>query len=111
MSVKIRLARFGRKKMPFYHIVVVDSRKRRDSGFIEKIGYFNPLIEDKNSKDRLVLSKERAEYWLSVGAQPSERMAKLMIEVGVNGAEKYKPVFVPKAKKVEDKKEENKTNE
>ena len=101
MSTKIRLARFGRNKTPFYHIVVTDSRNRRDSNFIEKIGFFNPLLPDDN-KEKLSLNKDRAEYWLGVGAQPSERAAILMIKLGVKGAEKYKPVFTPKAKKKEE---------
>ena len=109
MSTKIRLARFGRNKTPFYHIVVTDSRNRRDSKFIEKIGTFNPLLDDEN-KDKIVLKQDRAEYWLSVGAQPTERTAILMIKLGVKGAEKYKPVFTPKPKKQEVK-EEAKTEE
>ncbi|MDD2839523.1 MAG: 30S ribosomal protein S16 [Rickettsiales bacterium] len=108
MSTKIRLARFGRNKTPFYHIVVTDSRNRRDSKFIETIGTFNPLLAD-DSKDKIVLKKDRAEYWLSVGAEPTERMAILMIKLGVKGADKYKPVFVPKAKAV--KVEETKAEE
>ena len=107
MAVKIRLARFGRNKVPFYHIVVTDSRNRRDSKFIEKIGTFNPLLDDE-SKDKIVIKKDRAEYWLGVGAIPTDRAALIMIKVGVKGAEKYKPVFTPKAKAVkeEPKKEE-----
>lgn len=108
MSTKIRLARFGRNKVPFYHIVVTDSRNRRDSKFIERIGTFSPLLAD-DDKNKVILKKDRAEYWLSVGAEPTERMAILMIKLGVKGAEKYKPVFTPKAKapkKVEEKKAE-----
>lgn len=104
MATRIRLARFGRKKLPFYHVVVTDSRARRDSGFIEKIGYFNPLLE-KGKEGRLSLKNDRAEYWLGVGALPSDRVALLLIEGEVKGAEKYKPVFVPKQKKVADKPE------
>lgn len=100
MSVRIRLARAGRKKVPFYHVVAVDSRKRRDSGFIEQLGYYNPLIE-KGNKDRLSLNSDRVKYWLSVGAKPSDRAALLLIEAGIEGAEKYRPVFTPKAKKEE----------
>ena len=107
MSVKIRLARFGRNKVPFYHIVVSDSRNRRDSKFLEKIGTYNPLLEDDN-KEKVIINKDRAEYWLSVGAQPTERAAILMIKLGVKGAEKYKPVFVPK-EKAKKKEEENKS--
>jgi small subunit ribosomal protein S16 len=69
----IRLARFGRKKRPFYRIVVTDSRKKRDSGWIEKIGYYNPVNEEKTLK----LDKERLEYWLGIGAKMSKTVTKL----------------------------------
>ena len=71
--VKIRLARFGRKKRPFYRIVVTDSRKRRDSGWIESIGYYNPLTDPKT----IEIDMERMNYWLGVGAKMSERVEKL----------------------------------
>ncbi len=71
--VVIRLARFGRKKRPFYRIVVTDSRKRRDSGWIESIGYYNPLTDPATVK----LDEERLNYWLGVGAKMSERVKKL----------------------------------
>lgn len=100
MSVRIRLARAGRKKVPFYHVVAVDSRKRRDSGFIEQLGYYNPLIE-KGDKNRLSINSDRVKYWLSVGAKPSDRTALLLIEAGIEEAEKYRPVFTPKVKKEE----------
>jgi small subunit ribosomal protein S16 len=101
MSVKIRLARFGRNKTPFYHIVATDSRNRRDSKFLEKLGTFDPLLAD-DSKDKIVLKKDRAEYWLNVGAIPSDRVALLLIKLGVKGADKYKPIFIPKVKKVKE---------
>ena len=69
----IRLTRMGRNKKPFYRIVVTDSRKRRDSGWIESIGYFNPVVKEKVIK----LDQERYNYWLSVGAKPSEKVKKL----------------------------------
>ncbi|MGB3751855.1 MAG: 30S ribosomal protein S16 [Arcobacteraceae bacterium] len=69
----IRLTRMGRNKKPFYRIVVTDSRKRRDSGWIESIGYYNPVSQPKEFK----IDEERLAYWLSVGAQPSEKVAKL----------------------------------
>ncbi|BFU78295.1 MAG: 30S ribosomal protein S16 [Arcobacteraceae bacterium] len=69
----IRLTRMGRNKKPFYRIVVTDSRKRRDSGWIESIGYYNPVSQPKEFK----IDQERLDYWLSVGAQPSEKVAKL----------------------------------
>jgi len=71
--VKIRLARYGRKKRPFYRIVVTDSRKRRDSGWIESVGYYNPLTEPSTIK----MDLDRVNYWLGVGAQMSERVKKL----------------------------------
>jgi len=71
--VVIRLARFGRKKRPFYRIVATDSRKRRDSGWIEVLGYYNPLTDPATVK----IDEERLNYWLSVGAKMSERVKKL----------------------------------
>jgi len=73
MATVVRLTRMGRKKRPFYRIVVTDSRKRRDSGWIESIGYYNPVVEPKVLK----FDQERLDYWLSVGAKPSEKVAKL----------------------------------
>jgi small subunit ribosomal protein S16 len=69
----IRLARMGRKKRPFYRIVVTDSRKRRDSGWIESIGYYNPMTEPATIK----VDEERLAYWKSVGAQLSEKVKKI----------------------------------
>jgi small subunit ribosomal protein S16 len=69
----IRLTRMGRNKKPFYRIVVTDSRKRRDSGWIESIGYYNPVVEPKVLK----IDEERYNYWIGVGAQPSEKVKKL----------------------------------
>ena len=80
--VKIRLARFGRKKRPFYRIVVTDSRKRRDSGWIESIGYYNPMTEPTTVK----MDLDRLNYWLSVGAKMSERVEKLKKIVEENNA-------------------------
>ena len=74
--VTIRLARGGAKKRPFYHLVVTDSRARRDSSYIERLGYFNPTA--KGQEVRLNLEDERIAHWLGQGAQPSERVAKLL---------------------------------
>ena len=74
--VTIRLSRGGAKKKPFYHIVVTDSRKRRDSGYIERLGYFNPVA--RGQEVRLHLEKERIQYWLDQGAQPSERVSTIL---------------------------------
>ena len=74
--VTIRLARGGAKKRPFYHIVVTDSRARRDSSYIERLGYFNPTA--KGQEVRLNLESDRIAHWIGEGAQPSERVAKLL---------------------------------
>ncbi|MDM8334845.1 30S ribosomal protein S16 [Wolbachia pipientis] len=73
MAVKIRLARFGAKKRPFYRIVVADSRAPRDGCFIERIGQYNPMLP-KDNKNRVVIKADRLKYWLGVGAQATERV-------------------------------------
>lgn len=72
MATVVRLTRIGRKKSPFYRIVVTDSRKRRDSGFIETIGYYNPRM-----KEELKFDADRLAYWKKVGAKVSDRVAKI----------------------------------
>ena len=74
--VKIRLSRGGAKKKPFYHIVVADSRNKRDGRRIERIGFFNPMA--KGQEERLRLDLERVDYWTGVGAQLSERVEHLV---------------------------------
>jgi len=69
----IRLTRMGRKKRPFYRVVVTDSRKRRDGGWIESIGYYNPVSKEKDIK----IDQERLDYWLSVGAQMSPTVKRI----------------------------------
>ena len=76
--VKIRLSRGGAKKKPFYHIVVADSRNKRDGRRIEKIGFFNPMA--KGQEERLRLNLERVDYWTGVGAQLSERVQNLVTQ-------------------------------
>ena len=76
--VSIRLARTGAKKRPFYHIVVADSRRARDGRYIERIGFFNPVA--KGNEERLRLDGERVNHWVSLGAQASERVGKLIKE-------------------------------
>jgi small subunit ribosomal protein S16 len=76
--VKIRLARGGAKKRPFYHIVVADSRNKRDGRRIERIGFFNPIA--RGQEERLRLNIERVDYWTGVGAQLSERVKHLVTE-------------------------------
>ena len=74
--VTIRLARGGSKKRPFYHLTVANSRNARDGRFVERIGFFNPVAT--GGEVRLSVNQERANYWLSQGAQPSERVAQLL---------------------------------
>lgn len=81
MSVKIRLARGGTKNHPFHKIVVANSRAPRDGDFIERIGSYNPMLPTDHSH-RVVLDVERAKYWISKGAQPSERLAKILADLG-----------------------------
>lgn len=73
--ITIRLSRTGAKRQPFYHIVVTDSRKRRDSGYIERLGYFNPMA--RGQEVRLKVENERVDYWVSQGAQFSDRAGQL----------------------------------
>ncbi|MFZ5835042.1 MAG: 30S ribosomal protein S16 [Pseudomonadota bacterium] len=82
MSLKIRLARFGTKKRPFYRIVVADARAPRDGRFIEKLGFFNPLLA-KDHAERLKLEGERIKHWLGVGALPTDRVARMLGDAGL----------------------------
>ena len=72
--LKIRMARAGAKKKPYYHIVVADSRNARDGSFLEKLGTYNPMLP-KDNPARVTLNGERIQYWISKGAQPSDRVA------------------------------------
>jgi len=82
MATSIRLARGGSKKRPYYKIVVADSRSPRDGRFIERIGSYNPLLA-KDNPERVKLDADRAKHWLSVGAQPSDRVARFLDAAGV----------------------------
>ncbi len=82
MAMKIRLARGGSKKRPFYRIVAADSRMPRDGRFIEKLGSYNPLLP-KDSEDRVKMDVERIQYWLGQGAQPTDRIARMLEAAGV----------------------------
>ena len=96
MSLKIRLSRAGAKKRPFYRIVIADARAPRDGRFVEKIGTFDPL-KPKDDALRLVLDVEKAKDWLTKGAQPTDRVLRLLDAVGVakrearSNPEKAKP--------------------
>ena len=96
MAVKIRLARGGAKKRPYYRIVVADVRAPRDGRYIEKIGTHNPLLP-KDHEDRIHIDLERARYWLEKGAQPTDRVARFLAAEGLvkwahgNNPKKGKP--------------------
>lgn len=101
MATRIRLARGGSKKRPFYRLVVTDKRSPRDGSFIEKIGTYNPLLDDKN-ENRFTFNKERVEYWLKTGASPSEKVAIFLYNNGFKTVERYLPTQYPKSAKERD---------
>ncbi len=84
MPLKIRLSRGGAKKRPFYRIVVADSRSPRDGRFIERVGTYNPMVP-RDHPERVVLKEERIRHWLSVGAQPTNRVARFCGHAGIIG--------------------------
>ncbi len=81
MSMKIRLARGGSKKRPFYSIVAADSRMPRDGRFIEKLGTYNPMLP-KDSEERVKMKMDRVKYWLGEGAQPTDRVSRMLEAAG-----------------------------
>jgi small subunit ribosomal protein S16 len=96
MSLKIRLARAGTKKRPFYHVVIADSRSPRDGRFIERIGHFNPLLA-KDAEGRLKLDLDKVKAWLAKGATPTDRVMRFLDDAGLrkrearNNPQKAKP--------------------
>jgi len=107
MALKIRLSRGGAKKRPFYHVVVADSRSPRDGRFIEQVGTYNPMVA-KDHPERLVLKEERIKHWLSVGAQPSDRVARFLANAGMGSmpvVNEQTKKHLPKAKAQERLKE------
>ncbi len=82
MPLKIRLARGGAKKRPYYRIVIADSRKPRDGRFIERVGAYNPLLP-KDHGDRIKLDEDRIKHWLSVGATPTDRVHRFLDAAGI----------------------------
>ena len=87
MSLKLRLMRMWRRHKPFFRLNAIDARNPRDGKIIEKLGYYDPI--EKNAEKQLVLNKERIEYWLGVGAVPSETVAELIAKIGIE-SEHYK---------------------
>ena len=102
--LKIRMSRGGAKKRPFYKIVIADSRRPRDGKFIEKVGFFNPLLP-KDKKERLNLDTDRIKYWLSQGAQPSDRVARFLGQENIipMPAQKNNPIKAKPKKKAQEK--------
>jgi small subunit ribosomal protein S16 len=96
MSVKIRLARGGAKKRPYYYIVAAHTTSPRDGRYIEQVGSFNPML-DRTDENRVTLNEERCKYWLSVGALPTDRVARFLDAAGLmkrearNNPNKAKP--------------------
>ena len=106
MAMKIRLARGGSKKRPHYSIVAADSRMPRDGRFIEKLGTYNPLLP-KDSEDRVKMNMERVEYWLGQGAQPTDRIARMLEAAGHREkTERNNPNKAKPGKKAQERAEE-----
>ena len=106
MAMKIRLARGGSKKRPFYRIVAADSRMPRDGRFIEKLGTYNPLLP-KDSEERVKMDVERVQHWLSQGAQPTDRVARMLEAAGLKEkTERNNPNKGTPGKKAQERAEE-----
>ncbi|MEM6308211.1 MAG: 30S ribosomal protein S16 [Pseudomonadota bacterium] len=106
MAMKIRLARGGSKKRPFYRVVAADSRMPRDGRFIEKLGTYNPLLP-KDSEDRVKLNMERVQYWLDQGAQPTDRVSRFLEAAGaVAKKDRNNPKKAVPGKKAQERAEE-----
>jgi small subunit ribosomal protein S16 len=92
MAVKVRLARGGSKKRPFYNIVAIDSRKKRDGKPLEYLGYINPVVEEETAQRKAVhVETEKLEKWIETGAAVSESLAKKLKKFGISGMEKFIP--------------------
>lgn len=106
MSMKIRLARGGSKKRPFYRIVAADSRMPRDGRFIEKLGTYNPLLA-KDSEERVIMDLDRVKYWLGEGAQPTDRVVRMLEAAGVVAkTDRNNPKKAVPGKKAQDRADE-----
>ncbi len=104
MSLKIRLARAGSKKRPFYHIVVADSRSPRDGRFIERLGFFSPLTPKDQKEHRLKLDLDKVKTWLTKGAQPTDRVLRFLDEAGLmKRAARNNPIKAKPKKKAQER--------
>jgi small subunit ribosomal protein S16 len=111
MAVKIRLARAGAKKRPFYRIVVADERAPRDGRFIEKVGTYNPLLPNE-AAERVTLDLERIQHWMSKGAQPTDRVLRFLDQAGVTKREaRLNPKKAEPGKKAQERAEERRKRE
>src|SRR5687768_12779332 len=111
MAVAIRLARGGAKKRPYYKIVVADSRNSRDGKFIERVGSYNPLLA-KDDPERVKLDTDRIRHWLSVGAQPSDRVLRFLDAAGIRErAARLNPKKAEPGEKARERAEERATRE
>lgn len=112
MALKLRLARAGSKKRPYYHVVVADVRSPRDGRFIERVGAWNPMLPKDGEAPRVTLDEERIKHWLGVGAQPTDRVLRFLDEAGIakrearNNPNKAKP-----GKKAQERLEEQRMKE
>ncbi len=95
MAVKLRLMRMGRRHKPFFRLNAIDSRSPRDGKVVERLGHYDPI--EKKAEKQLVLKKDRIEYWLSVGAIPSETVAELIAKIGIE-SKHYKQIKARLAK-------------
>ena len=103
MSLKIRLARAGAKKRPYYRIVIAEEHAPRDGRFIERIGHFNPILPSEHA-DRVKIDVERAKHWLSVGAQPTDRVARFLDKEGLmKRKERHNPERMKPRKKTQER--------
>jgi small subunit ribosomal protein S16 len=108
MALKIRLSRGGSKKRPYYRIVVAEATAPRDGRFIERIGHWNPILP-KDHEERVQVDEERAKYWLSVGAQPTDRVLRFLDQKGIaKRPERSNPNKAKPGKKALDRVEEKK---
>jgi small subunit ribosomal protein S16 len=111
MAVKIRLARGGTKKRPFYRVVVADERAPRDGRFIEKVGTYNPLLPS-DSAERVKLDLERIQHWIAKGAKPTDRVLRFLDQAGVVKREpRLNPEKAKPGKKAQEREEARKTKE
>ena len=103
MAIKLRLARHGSKKRPFYHIVAADARAPRDGRYIERLGHYNPMLPSDHA-ERVVMNTDRIKHWLSVGAEPTDRVTLFCARAGLVAANK--PTDKPKQSKPKAKAQE-----